>query len=106
MDARFTSAGERKVATRIVNAAIAAGYALHVWDGEEWTIQGCRNAKPVLDALATTGSDVLRLRNDAGRFGDVVLVWGNAEDGSELVADMSAPDHDKLAALEAFISRA
>lgn len=106
MDSRFTTPGERRVATRIVNAAIAAGYHLHVWDGEEWTIQACRNAKPVLDALATTGSDVLRLRNGSERFGDIVFVWGNAADGSELVADMTAPDHDKLAALESFVARA
>lgn len=91
---QYATAGERKVARRLIKAALAAGYALSVDDGEEITVSRASKLKTIEDALCTTGEDTLQLYaadpsktvgwHGAGRF---YLVWGNADDGSELIAD-------------------
>jgi hypothetical protein len=96
---QYTTAGERKVVRRLVRAALAAGYTISVDDGEEMTVKRASKLKTIEDALATTGEDMLQLYaadpsktvgwHGAGRF---YLVWGNADDGSELIADHSAND--------------
>jgi hypothetical protein len=90
----YTTSGERNVVRRLVRAALNAGYTISVNDGEEWTVKRSTNAKTIKDALATTGEDTLRLHaadpsktigwHNAGSFS---LIWGNADDGSELIAD-------------------
>lgn len=90
----YTTAGERNVARRLIRAALNAGYTISVNDGEEWTVKRSTSSKAIKDALATTGEDTLRLHaadpsktvgwHNAGSFD---LIWGNAEDGSELIAD-------------------
>ena len=88
---QYTTRGERKVATKLVRAALAAGYSISVHDGEEWTVSRATRAYDVLDALATTGEDTLQLYDaDQHGAGCLYLVWGNADDGSELIADHTA----------------
>lgn len=95
--------GERRVAERVVAHALASGCTLSVNDGEEWTVKQSRSAIEVLGALGTTGEDTIRLRNGASgeRLGSVYLVWGNAADGSELIADHT--DNAGINALVALI---
>jgi hypothetical protein len=93
----YTTQGERAVARRLIKAALAAGYTISVDDGEEITVKRSSKLKAITDALATTGEDTLQLYaadpsktvgwHGAGRF---YLVWGNAEDGSELISDHTA----------------
>ena len=79
---------EKTVAAKLVAAAIASGYSLSVNDGEAWTVKRSTNKAAILAALETTGEDILRVRDDAiYMVGDISLIWGNAPDGSELVAD-------------------
>jgi hypothetical protein len=61
-------------------------------DGEEWTVTLSTDRKEILPALATTGEDIIRLYKDGERAGSIWLVYGNAEDGSELIADHSDND--------------
>jgi hypothetical protein len=96
---QYATAGERKVARRLIKAALAAGYTISVDDGEEITVKRSATLKTITDALATTGEDTLQLYaadpsktvgwHGAGRF---YLVWGNADDGSELISDFTAND--------------
>lgn len=97
---RFATAGERRRASRLVSALLAAGYRLSVNDGEEWTVKQSRNKGEVMAALATTGEDYLKAHQEEvtktkeGRHvrkvvASFCLIWGNARDGSELIADHS-----------------
>jgi hypothetical protein len=87
---RFATKGEQARARSIVHRALTAGYSISVCDGEEWTVKRSKDRNEVLNALASTSDDCLRLRNDAGEvIGSVWFIWGNAEDGSELAADYS-----------------
>jgi hypothetical protein len=98
MNKEYTTSGERGVATRLVRAALNAGYTVSVSDGEEWTVKRSDSEAVILPALATTGYDTLRFRNSAGDYvGSAYLVWGNEESGECLIADHT--DNDAIEAL-------
>lgn len=89
---RYAATGEQKTARRLVRAALERGYQISVNDGEETTVIRASAERPVLDALCSTGEDTLILYRPNGadelsRVGSLFLVWGNADDGSELIAD-------------------
>jgi hypothetical protein len=84
----YATIGEARIARKLVKAALDADYSLSVYDGEEWTVKRAWRMKTVLEALATTGEDTLCICDEEGTpYGSFYLVWGNAEDGSELIAD-------------------
>jgi hypothetical protein len=90
---QYATAGERTVVRRLVRAALAAGCAIDVNDGMEWTVTRATRWTPVMSALCTTGEDTLRLRDANDDYaGSIYLVWGNADDGSELISDFTAND--------------
>ena len=98
MNKDYTTPGERGVATRLVRAALHAGYAVSVYDGEEYTVKRSRRERQILAALATTGEDALVIRDATGeRLGVLSLIWGNDPSGEELIADHS--DNDAMEAL-------
>jgi predicted fused transcriptional regulator/phosphomethylpyrimidine kinase len=99
MNKEYTTPGERGVATRLVRAAIHAGYAVSVYDGEEYTVKRSRRERQILAALASTEEDWLVIRDSAGeRVGALVLIWGNDPDGEELIADYTdKPEIEALA---------
>jgi VCBS repeat-containing protein len=85
------TAGERRAARRLVMEALDDGRTVSVNDGYAYTVKKSRNILQILNALATTGEDVLRIRAADGTYlGVIVLVWGNDPDGDELVQDYSA----------------
>ena len=88
---------EARIARKIVKDALANGWTISVNDGEEWTVKSSTDSRTILEALCTTGGDVLRLRDAAGEsVGSIWLVWGNDEDlisdhtDSETMADFMA----------------
>jgi len=99
MNKDYTTAGERGVATRLVRAAIHAGYTVSVYDGEEYTVKRSRKERQILAALASTEEDTLLIRDSAGeRIGALCLIWGNDPDGEELIADYTdKPEIEALA---------
>ena len=99
MHKEYTTSGERGVATRLVAAALAAGYTVSVYDGEEYTVKRSRKARQILAALASTEEDWLVIRNSAGdRLGSIRLIWDNDPTGEELIADHTdKPEIEALA---------
>lgn len=89
----YLTTGEAKVARRLITEIMARGYAVSVYDGEETTVKRSRKFSEILAAMGTTGSDVILARDKAGEcVARFLLVYGNAEDGSELIADHSDND--------------
>jgi hypothetical protein len=89
----YLTAGEAKIARRLVKSILARGLTVSVYDGEETTLARSKDRAAILAAMGTTGCDTLTARNDSGaRVASFMLVYGNAEDGSELIADHSAGD--------------
>jgi hypothetical protein len=88
---------EARIARKIVKDALANGWTVSVYDGDEWTVKSSTDNRAILEAMCTTDSDVLRLRDAAGEsIGNIWLVWGNDEDvisdhtDSETMADFMA----------------
>ena len=83
------SKGQRDKAARIVDKALAQGLTLSVSDGAGgWEVKVSRDRGDILAAIGEMDMDTIRFRDDAGSYiGTVFLVWGNADDGSELAAD-------------------
>ena len=99
MNKEYTTSGERGVATRLVRAAIHAGYTVSVYDGGEYTVKRSRRERQILAALATTEIDTLVIRDSAGeRLGALMLIWDNDPTGEELIADYTdKPEIEALA---------
>jgi hypothetical protein len=94
---QYATHHEARIARKIVKDALANGWTVSVYDGEEWTVKRSADSRAILDALCTTDSDVLRLRDASGEpVGNIWLVWGNDEDvisdhtDSEAMADFMA----------------
>lgn len=90
----YASTIERRIATRLVDDALAAGYSISVHDGEEWALKQSSDRATILNAMGSTDSDKLRFRKDGEVIGTVLLIWGNEDD---LISDTSESEAiDKL----------
>ena len=86
---RFATKDEVAVVKRLVRIILERGYMVSINDGEDWTGNLSTDRKGILSALGTTGEDIIRLYKDGELAGSIWLVFGNAEDGSELISDHS-----------------
>jgi hypothetical protein len=77
---------EKQIAERIVDRALAAGYTVCVFDGEEWPLQRSSNRPDIIAAMYSSDSDTLRfcLPESGWRVGSIMLVYGN---GPDVVSD-------------------
>lgn len=88
---KYATAGERHYARKLVRNLLSRGHYLSVCDGEDWTVVRSRKEEAILMALATTEIDEIIASDAAGtRLGWFQLIWGNAPEGDELIADHSA----------------
>lgn len=85
---RYATAGEARVARKLIKAALARELSISVNDGEETTVRRSRNYREIVDALATTGENYLSMyAPTSDRVGTFTLIYGNDESGEELIAD-------------------
>jgi hypothetical protein len=86
---QYATAGEARVARKLIRAALAEGWTISVNDGEETTVSRSSREREILDAMATTGGDIITIHLPArGKSGgSFYLVYGNDESGEELIAD-------------------
>jgi hypothetical protein len=89
---------ERSVIAKLLDRVLAKGYVVSVNDGEEWVAKKVDDKATILKAMFSTDEEWLLIRNSEGHeIGRVYLVYGNAADGSEVIADHS--DNDEINAL-------
>jgi len=88
-----TMATEMSKAKELVSEILNRGYVISVFDGEEYTVKRSKELSAITKALNTADGDTLVVRNaDNNKIGWFELIWGNASNGEELVADYSAND--------------
>lgn len=92
-----TPAHDQTSARALVETALASGYHLTVWDGEEFAVKRSTDFDAVWAALGETDHDKLQLHADATApaFGWVDLIYGNGP--GETLADYS--DNERTRAL-------
>lgn len=91
---------ERLIIERLIREALAAGYTLSVFDGEETTVEESTDSQVVFDALATTDYDVLTLHRPDGTSGTISLVYGN--EPGVVISDYNVSLEAFLAPIEAY----
>lgn len=80
--------GQREAADQLITRLLAASITISVYDGEAWAIKRSTDKAAILDAIGNIDQDVLKLRfPHTEETGTITLVWGNADDGSDLVSD-------------------
>lgn len=86
-----------QIETRIVNAtvrlALANGYTVSVFDGEEYTVKRSSSFREITKAMGTTDEDRIVIRHNGEHIGSITFVYGN---GADVLADCST-------SLEAFL---
>lgn len=80
---------EQQIMDLIVDAAFAAGYTVSVHDGEEVTVDKSTDKAEIFAACRTTGQDYLIFKNEGERVGQVSLIYGNGNNGMDLISDYS-----------------
>jgi hypothetical protein len=82
---------ENGIANKIIDDALASGYTVSVYDGEEWPVKRSSNKDEIISALNSTGIDQLKFRDSSGEYvGVCALIWG--ECGYDLVNDYTVSD--------------
>lgn len=83
---------EAQVIRKLVKQALAAGYTVSVYDGEEWALKLSTQPEKIMAELGATDCEVLRFRKDGRQVASVTLIYGNSP--AEVIADYSAGDLD------------
>jgi hypothetical protein len=84
---KYAPAEARRIAKRLIQAALDAGYAISVFDGEETTVRQSTDRRAIIDAMATTSDDRLTFWMGDTRIGTVWLIYSNGED---VISDWSS----------------
>lgn len=86
---QYATAGEARTARKLIRAALAEGWSVSVNDGYETTVRRSTREREILDAMCTTGEDIITLHLPvSGKSGGFFhLVYGNEADGSTLICD-------------------
>ncbi|WP_316200995.1 MULTISPECIES: hypothetical protein [unclassified Bradyrhizobium] len=74
---------ERQIAEKVIDDALAAGYTIDVFDGEEFPLKQSTDREAILKAMFSTEEDRLYLTKD-GKRGWVWFIYGN---GYHLISD-------------------
>ena len=87
----FWTPGEGKIVRKLIKKLIGEGGLVSVYDGGETTVVRSGSVREVIKALATTGEDHLNVYGADGKWlGWFLLVYGNADDGEEVIANYTA----------------
>jgi hypothetical protein len=85
---QYVSASDADQATALVTLLLTNGNTISVNDGEEWVVKNSTDSGFIMESMASTEADTLKVRDaDGNTLGTFYLVYGNGPD--ELIADCS-----------------
>lgn len=85
MSVKMRQMVEREIATALVDSALAAGYTVTVFNGEEDVLKQSSSQTDILAAMFSTDDDRLFLWRDGQQVGWVLFIYGN--DGPDVISD-------------------
>lgn len=87
----YITPGERAAARRLVRAITIRSLAIQIRDGAERVLSHpSSDPALVMRHLGATTEEGLEIYQDGKKVGWFYLVWGNNDDGSEIVCDHAA----------------
>lgn len=99
----YITPGERAAARRLVRAITSRSLAIKVWDGGDYAlVEASSDPAKVMRHLGATEQEMVDIYQDSARVGWFHLVWGNNDDGSEIVCDHAANETCESIFNEAF----
>lgn len=81
---------EKRIYSRIVKDALAQGFNVSVYDGEEYALEHSVKYTAIMKAGFSTDEDALVIYKDDKRVGFVSLIYGNC--GYDVIHDYTAND--------------
>lgn len=81
---------ERRIYSRIVKDALAQGFNVSVYDGEEYALEHSVKYTEIMKAGFSTDEDALVIYKDDKRVGFISLIYGNC--GYDVISDYTAND--------------
>ena len=87
---------ETTICNKLVSCALAAGYAVTVYDGEEFALRNSKDRAAIKAAMFSTDCDRLYFWNGRDMVGSVLLIYGNGQD--------VISDHSDNAAINALVN--
>jgi hypothetical protein len=85
---------EKKIARKVIDDALAAGYTLDVHDSEEWALRNSFDADAIMAAMFSTDADSLHFRKGGELIGWVWFIYGNS--GWDVISDYTVNLEDLL----------
>jgi hypothetical protein len=85
---------ERQIARKVISDALAAGYAIDVFDGEDYPLKKSTDAEAIFAAMFSTDDDRLFLRKDDKIVGWVWFIYG--ESGWDVINNYTVNLEDVL----------
>ena len=77
----ITDKHEIRIAKAVVDALLAKGWIISVWEAEDWALEHSIDRDQILKAMGSTVMDKLCAEtDDCDHVGWVMLIWGNGED--------------------------
>lgn len=99
----YITPGERAAARRLVRAITSRSLTIKVWDGGDYALaEASSDPAKVMRHLGATSEEALWLYQNGKKAGWFYLVWGNNDDGSEIVCDHAANEACESIFNEAF----
>lgn len=91
---------EAKILLKVIEKAIAAGYAITLNDGEVDVLVHNRSTSELMDAAMSSDEDVITLFDGPRHLGWILFVYGNG--GWDVISDHSGLLQDFLAPIAAW----
>ncbi|MER9205225.1 hypothetical protein [Mesorhizobium sp. M0771] len=89
------NATEKRIISAIIKRALALGFTVSVYDGEEWALKRSTDFEAITAEVHATDETTLRMRDETGNMvGSIYLVHGNEDD---VICDHT--DNERTAAL-------
>lgn len=76
---------ESRIVRKVVEDALAQGFSLSVFDGEDWSVNKSTDKKEILENLQVCDEEKLYLNKDGRQVGGILFVYGN--DGYDVISD-------------------
>jgi len=82
----YAAPGERPVLQMLIDMCLRDDGRVSVWDGEEFSVQGCNSKDNILKNLAQTEMDQLEAFDKDGNYlGFFLLIYNNGSEGEPMV---------------------
>ena len=70
---------EKKIASRLVRAALAKGYMISINGGEDSHVKRSSNAEQIIGAHSTDQDQLVLYGSEGERVGSILLIWGKRD---------------------------